>query len=380
MGCTYMVEYVLTNEDKLRIRLVRENLKRVIVVSSILTLFLPMFYFFFELSIPSSDVKSVYRGLMIGFEIISILFMAVSMYTKKTKDYILAPMIYRGFWAFVMCFFCGISYINFLDSQNIAVYCIMIAVISLVPLLSLKEYLFYTAAQLAFLAVAIANIKISTISIISIVILNIALVGLSRIVYEQKKNMLKMQQKLQSMAKNAEEDPLTGLLNRRGLDRNLNIILPYSIRSQSTIALLILDIDHFKMYNDSFGHPQGDKCLKSVASCLKRSARRSTDISARIGGEEFVVFIHAAKELEPVQLAEKIRTNVEQMRIKHSPHLGNAVVTVSIGVATMVPKEIDCMTELYQKADKALYEAKKFGRNIVVYEGKAYGKAKEKAE
>ena len=192
--------------------------------------------------------------------------------------------------------------------------------------------------------------------------------------------MLKIQQKLQSMAKNAEEDPLTGLLNRRGLDRNLGILLPYCIRIGCRIGLMIVDVDNFKRYNDSFGHPQGDKCLKMVAAEIKKTARRSSDLTARIGGEEFIILVYDVKESELIAFAEKIRTNIESLNIKHSPMLGTPVVTVSIGVSSVVPTTMQCMSDLYKTADKSLYTAKKSGRNVVVYKEQVCGKRNQMAE
>lgn len=372
--------YALTNEDKIKVRLVRENLKRVIVMSIIMLITLPIIYFVVSFYLQESAIKNVYQGLMLALECISAIFFGVALYVKKKRDYGLAPLIFRGFWAFTLIFFLGFSYINILDTKSLGVYCGMIGIISLIPLLSMQENLCYVVVQLIYILILYKTLDIPGVSIACILALNVALFGLSRLEYDQKCNMLRMQQKLQSMAKNAEEDPLTGLFNRRGLDRNLNTLLPYSIRNRSMVALLIIDIDNFKKYNDSFGHPQGDKCLKYVAGTIKKTARRSTDVAARIGGEEFVVFIHGAKELEPVKLAEKVRANVEALQLKHSPTLGRAVVTVSIGVAAMIPTNMDSVTELYKKADKALYKAKKCGRNLVVFEDKAYGRVQKVAK
>lgn len=371
-----MGTYALTVEDKIRVRLVRENLKRVIVVAGILSIALPVFFLFFQFYLETSDIKQVYQGFLIGFECISLAFLGLSFYTKREKDYTLAPMVYRGFWAFVLLFFIGISYISMLDSNNLSVYFITVAVISLVPLLTVKEYLVYMGAQAIFAFIFYLTLSLTTMHLFGFIVLHLALCWISHFFYEQKCNFFRMQQMLQSLAKNAEEDPMTGLFNRRGLDRSLNAILPYCIRNKSMIALIVIDIDNFKLYNDSFGHPEGDRCIKFVANVIRKTARRCTDITARIGGEEFVVFIHGTKDLEPVQLAEKIRANVEAMQIKHNPSLGTAVVTVSLGVASVVPQNMECMSELYSKADKALYTAKKHGRNVVVYDSKAYGRAK----
>lgn len=371
---------LLTNEDKLKVRLVRENLKRVIVMSTILLTLVPIVLLILKINLQDSEIKNIYHGLLIGLEIVVALFFGITLYVKKVKDYVLAPMIFRSFWAFTLIFFLGISYANIMDTQNLGIYYAATAIISLVPLMSVNEYLFYAGVQLLFIFITYKTTDISILNIVCVLALNVAMFGLSRLEYGQRCNMMKMQQKLQSLAKNAEEDPLTGLYNRRGLDHNLNLLLPYSIRNKHMVALLIIDIDNFKKYNDSFGHPQGDKCLKYIAGTIAKTARRSTDIAARIGGEEFVVFIYGTKDLEPVQLAEKIRSNIEALQIAHSPSLGNSIVTVSIGVASMVPENMECVTELYKKADKALYKAKKRGRNIVVFEDKAYGKVAKMAE
>ncbi len=371
---------LLTNEDKLKVRLVRENLKRVIVMSTILLSLVPIVLLMLAILLKDSEIKSIYQGLLIGLELVVAIFLGISIYIKKNKDYILAPLIIRGFWAFMLIFLLGISYANIVDTQNFGIYYVVIAIVSLIPLMTTKEYLLFTIPQFIFLFLTYITNDLSGFNIICILALNVALFGLSRLEFDQRYTMMKMQQKLQSLAKNAEEDPLTGLFNRRGLDRSLNLLLPYSIRNKDKVAMLIIDIDNFKKYNDSFGHPQGDKCLKYVAGIIAKTARRSTDIAARIGGEEFIVFIHGTKDLEPVQLAEKIRSNIEALQIAHSPSLGKSVVTVSVGVAAMVPENMECVTELYKRADKALYKAKKSGRNIVVFEEKAYGKVAKKAE
>lgn len=368
-----MGKYALTTEDKIKVRLVRENLKRVIIMSGIFSVTLPLLFMLFQVFLEDSVVKNVYQGIFIGFEVVSLAFLGLSFYTRRQRDYSLAPYVYRGFWSFVFVFFLGVSYLSILDGNHIGIYYVLISIFSLVPLFTLKEYIPYVLAQGVYVFVVDSLLSIPYYHILGIVVFNLGLCGISYVSYQQKWNMFRMQQKLQSLAKNAGEDPLTGLNNRRGLDRNLNLLLPYSIRNKNMVGFLVIDIDNFKKYNDSYGHPQGDKCLKYVANVIKRTARRSTDIAARIGGEEFVVFIHGTKELEPVQLAEKIRANVEALQIKHSPLLGSAFVTVSVGVASMVPKNMECMSELYEKADQSLYLAKKHGRNLVVYEGKAYG-------
>lgn len=375
-----MGNFMLSNAEKLRIRLVRENLKRVVVLLTILGFLLPIMALFLWNFGEYNEVQKTYLSFLISFEVITIVFLVLGYYSKRKKDYVIAPLIYRSFWVFSLLFIYASSYISMFESKNIGIYCILISVASLVPLLNIREFLCYLAAQLLFICLVFLQLDLSLTNKISMILYSGALLGFSRFLYLQQRKMLKIQQKLQSMAKNAEEDPLTGLLNRRGLDRNLGILLPYCIRIGCRIGLMIVDVDNFKRYNDSFGHPQGDKCLKMVAAELKKTARRSSDLAARIGGEEFIILVYDVKESELIAFAEKIRTNIESLNIKHSPMLGTPVVTVSIGVSSVVPTTMQCMSDLYKTADKSLYVAKKSGRNVVVYKEQVCGKRNQMAE
>lgn len=375
-----MENFMLSNGEKLRIRLVRENLKRVVIFSSIFSLLLPILAFFLWNFGEDNEVRKAYLGFLLTFEVITLAFLILGSYSKRKKDYVIAPLIYRSFWIFSLLFIYASSYISLFESKNIGIYCVLISVASLVPLLNLREFLGFLATQMIFFSFVLFQLDLSIANKLSMIIYSGALLCISRFLYSQQRRMLKMQQKLQSMAKNAEEDPLTGLLNRRGLDRNLEVLLPYCIRSGIRVGLMILDVDNFKRYNDSFGHPQGDKCLKMVAGELRKTARRSSDLTARIGGEEFVILVYDEKESELIAFAEKIRTNIENLKIKHSPTLGTAVVTVSVGVSSVVPTTMQCMSELYKSADKSLYTAKQSGRNVVVYQEKVCGKRNRMAE
>nr|WP_295677960.1 GGDEF domain-containing protein [uncultured Lachnoclostridium sp.] len=375
-----MGNFMLSNAEKLNIRLVRENLKRVVVLLTILGFLLPIMALFLWNLGEYNEVQKTYLSFLITFEVITIVFLVLGYYSKRKKDYVIAPLIYRSFWVFSLLFIYASSYISMFENKNIGIYCILISVASLVPLLNIREFLCFLAAQFLFICLVFLQLDLSLTNKISMILYSGALLGFSRFLYLQQRKMLKIQQKLQSMAKNAEEDPLTGLLNRRGLDRNLGILLPYCIRIGCRIGLMIVDVDNFKRYNDSFGHPQGDKCLKMVAAEIKKTARRSSDLTARIGGEEFIILVYDVKESELIAFAEKIRTNIESLNIKHSPMLGTPVVTVSIGVSSVVPTTMQCMSDLYKTADKSLYTAKKSGRNVVVYKEQVCGKRNQMAE
>ena len=164
-------------------------------------------------------------------------------------------------------------------------------------------------------------------------------------------------------------DGLTGIANRRHFDETLLGELHRAVRSQTPLALMMVDVDFFKDYNDCYGHQEGDSCLRRVSSALQLHSRRSSDLVARYGGEEFVLVAADTDAETALALAETIRKSIEAMQLPHerSP-LG--CVTISVGVAVMVPDEGLTPEMLGRMADKAMYRAKGQGRNQVVLSGR----------
>ncbi len=163
----------------------------------------------------------------------------------------------------------------------------------------------------------------------------------------------------------ATEDGLTGLANRRLFDQVLARSFKEAQSSQTPIALLLLDIDHFKKYNDTYGHPAGDECLRRVAALVRNTLSRPTDLAARYGGEEIAVILPYTDLQGAVLVAELIRQAVAEAGIE-SRSVEWGKVTVSIGVAGYVPSnDAPGCDELLLRADKALYKAKQDGRNLV---------------
>ncbi|MCM1307135.1 MAG: GGDEF domain-containing protein [Butyrivibrio sp.] len=175
----------------------------------------------------------------------------------------------------------------------------------------------------------------------------------------------------------SEKDPLTGLMNRRGLDKNAAVLWPYCSRTSTPVGIIEIDIDFFKKYNDRFGHPAGDRCLKLIAKSIKQSARRSSDITARTGGEEFLIFVQGMSEEEIIDFAMKIRGGINDLKIPHAYAGVSNYVTVSMGTACCVPNALNSFDELYEEADRALYTAKQNGRNCVVSGNRIYGRMKK---
>lgn len=163
----------------------------------------------------------------------------------------------------------------------------------------------------------------------------------------------------------AQTDGLTGIANRRTFDQTLSREWQDARREGAPIALLFLDADRFKLFNDRYGHQEGDELLKMLAMVLKQKARRPRDLAARYGGEEFVVLLPKTSKQQAARIAETIRRAIAELRVPHEDSEGG-IVTVSIGVAAIVPQAEGSPSELVEAADSAVYQAKESGRNRVV--------------
>lgn len=171
------------------------------------------------------------------------------------------------------------------------------------------------------------------------------------------------------LQKLSRSDVLTGVANRRHFHGHLLQAVERARTDGSPLSLLMMDVDHFKAYNDRYGHPAGDECLRQVALALQTHLRHPADLVARFGGEEFVVVMQQADEAAALCAAERLRQAVEALDMRHEGSACAAVVTVSVGTATMQTTHPsgDAMTadRLVSCADRALYEAKRGGRNRV---------------
>jgi diguanylate cyclase (GGDEF)-like protein len=161
----------------------------------------------------------------------------------------------------------------------------------------------------------------------------------------------------------ARMDGLTGIANRRHFDSYLPTELSRSARSRAPLSLVLIDIDHFKNYNDHYGHQAGDACLKQVAAVLREATRRPADLAARYGGEEFAMVLPETPQEGALEVAKAIAERLARLEIAHAGSPMHGVVTLSQGIATCkAGQPVDC-EHMIQYADKALYQAKEQGRN-----------------
>ena len=168
----------------------------------------------------------------------------------------------------------------------------------------------------------------------------------------------------QELSRISSLDALTGLANRRGLDERLSTMWTAAQASRQSIAVLMLDIDHFKRFNDRYGHQAGDTCLKEVADVLRTQVRGGIELAARYGGEEFIVALPGADLLDGIRAGERLRRAIEARALRNEPGLSQ-IVTASIGVAAAPANQDGSPQTIITAADAALYEAKRRGRNRV---------------
>jgi diguanylate cyclase (GGDEF)-like protein len=167
------------------------------------------------------------------------------------------------------------------------------------------------------------------------------------------------------LKKLSSTDPLTGIANRLGLEEKLNIEWAALSRQKSPLAILMIDIDYFKLYNDHYGHLEGDKCIRRLAQALDSNMHRPRDMAARFGGEEFILILPETTITIAQDIAKRIYRDVAKCAIEHKYNAVSEYITISTGIACTVPSADTSIDDLIRNADKALYVAKKSGRNKI---------------
>ena len=249
-----------------------------------------------------------------------------------------------------------------------------IALFAMAPLIRLNAVKTFIVVGLPLaLLLALMDRRAADVAHMSNMISLIAVVILSAIVFRERyrSNVRELEQQaiierqLRSMETLANTDGLTGLANRRSLDEHLETEWRRGVREHNFLAVVMLDIDFFKSYNDKYGHPSGDECIRNIARVIGSYARRAGDIAARYGGEEFVLVLPGVDLGDAASIAEKIRLEIFSA---NRPHAGSPEgrVTVSAGTASAPAASLDSGEELLRFADRALYRAKAEGRNRVV--------------
>jgi diguanylate cyclase (GGDEF)-like protein len=191
--------------------------------------------------------------------------------------------------------------------------------------------------------------------------LNRALEGMAEQLAARESVLIEENRQLESLA---QLDGLTGVANRRSFDARLRAEWGASARTGQPLSLLMIDVDHFKRFNDRYGHPAGDACLKTIAGCLSKCELRRNDFIARYGGEEFAIVLPSLPSAAAMEIAERLRLGVFDLALENSQSPVDRI-TISIGVAELVGDGSKDAGALIEAADAALYNAKRRGRNVV---------------
>ena len=176
-------------------------------------------------------------------------------------------------------------------------------------------------------------------------------------------NRIELMQQAQQLSLLSQQDALTGLANRRYLDETLDNEWRRALRHETPLTIMMVDIDFFKPYNDSLGHLKGDQCLKDIATAISSIAARSGDLVDRYGGEEFLLLFPMTNAQQAKIQAERLMNAIKKIAIVHPCSSVSPYVTISVGVATTIPRLNDSISAFVSRADHALYQAKTNGRN-----------------
>lgn len=240
--------------------------------------------------------------------------------------------------------------------------------------LSVKQAAFVTVTSFLAYALAILNCPVISPAYLPSMILTTLSIGVGAMAVSIRLDLRertvfllhsRAERRNQLLSTLVRTDPLTGVANRRFFDESLRWAWAKSWSNQSSLGLIMIDVDHFKAFNDHYGHQEGDVCLRKLAQAVQ-NAVRADDIVARYGGEEFVVILAASTLVQVQNIAERILQEVRALGLPHRGIGENATVSVSLGAASLTPQEEHGSERLVQLADRLLYDAKNGGRDRVV--------------
>lgn len=350
------------------------NMKRVWLSSvgiSLLLTCLILTGLFFDDVVPVANVFFVVAIIALLIQVISAYF---AFYLVKRRNIDLYERAYRIYYSLTMLTLMVFAVFDYIYCGSTIAFVLGCGYFVCVPLLKKQERFVFYAVLIGVTIYMIMNSEGSLVRIAELIILTMGTFVSASYQHNMKIRLEKMSQNLRNRIIVSEQDALTGLTNRRGLENKAETIWSICQRKRIPVAIIALDIDYFKKYNDKFGHPQGDRCLRLIADSLKETVRRNTDVVTRTGGEEFLIFLQDITPKDALSLALKIRKNIDAKAIPHAYCAISKNVTVSMGIATIVPGINNRFIDLYEAADRELYLAKQNGRNCIVFDGNLYGR------
>lgn len=367
-------------EYKARQRLVYENVRRVLFASLICCLLaIPVRLLINSRFTAIPELADIVKGFLICFEIFSVLAAAFSYLSLRMRDSQIATLVYRTFWVLFEIFSGVVIYADSIGGSRLSFYPVMLGVILLVPAMDIMEQMYYMVIQAVFVIFMLIKFNATAGDVFNVAVFNCVFFFISRMMYAQLKNRFILRERMKESKDGTNTDSLTGLSNRRGLEKRIYSALQNCIRSHKRISILMIDIDDLSKYNDSYGAERGDACIKLVSEVIRQTVLRNTDAICRLSGGRFLVFMEGGSDMEPVALGEKVRTNIEGKRIQQGRRAQNPFVTVSIGAASCVPRGESDFSAMYDEAENSMFEAKEHGKNITIYDEQIYGDYRRRA-
>lgn len=303
-----------------------------------------------------------------------VIYFFLTYFTVKNKYRDYYERLINFFWGGFLCIFTILATAACTSSISVMLCWIAIMAFAMVPIYDTNSFLIFLGSNFLLSLIPIFYHSYTYDQILFVLAFNACAIILSRKLFDEALTSLRYRTSLDNAKSAADTDPMTGLLNRRGLDRKLSAIWPYCTRQNTDIAVIMLDIDFFKSYNDTFGHPEGDNCIKAIAGAIAEEVRRKTDIAARVGGEEFLIVLTGIDSAGALRWTASLKKNIEALQIKHAPNNFLPYVTVSMGLTTGEATAERTFQSFTDDADKALYHAKQNGRACVSFNKRIYGK------
>lgn len=363
----------IKNKSHVMERITLENLRRMLITSLVFVVLFFVESVSMYLSRNPKTPVMIYYVAMVAVPVIYVALGGITFYHlsgRRTES----TGLFRGFWAF-STLACFLAVFLLEDPFSVVMKLLVTAAITaLVPLLDKQEYMvlaiFEGVAAITLLAAGAIDLERFV-----YLICGFAMCGvISRQAYYAYIRKVEDATKLNSAKNQAETDPMTTMLNRRGLERRIAQVWPLCIRQGMEVAVIMLDIDNFKKYNDHFGHAAGDECIRAVAQAIKKQTKRKTDYCARVGGEEFLIFLTGISAQDGIIWAQNCKKAVEDLVIPHAPDNFLPFVTMSMGMCHAKVNGTTEFWELRNEADRGLYQAKEEGRACIFMEDKCYAK------
>ncbi len=365
----------LKNRIDLKVSIELENMKRMLMASAI-SVFIFSAVWIYQMCTKSVRIEPVISwSAFAGVMLLNMAFGAASYFLLHRRKYNYYLGVFTAYLVFQNLAICVPTF--FLNgAYNVMIQMILwITYISLMPILLMREQIVTCSLEVGMVLVELLT---GMIALEQGLYLFVLIAFGNMIIYLRCKaftEKVEGNSKISSVKNLAETDPMTNLLNRRGLERRIAHIWPLCIRQNLQVAVIMLDIDYFKKYNDSFGHAAGDECIKSVTKVIRAHTKRKTDYAARVGGEEFLVVLTGINQTDAVKWAMECKKDIEKLQIQHAKDNFLPFVTISMGIGHGVPgREENEFWELRNEADRSLYQSKEAGRACIFMGNQMYAK------